>query len=319
VQEGTTRIGEIARDLTTISRSSASVPEIVDVSGAARSALRVTAAQLRQSANVVVDFADSACVLGSPGRLCQVFVNLLVNTAQAAEGAAAPVDLFVSTAQEGNRIVATVRDTGPGIPQGDLARLFDAFFTTKASGAGTGLGLAVTRQIVEEMGGTIRVESEVGKGATFTMTFAAARSAPLTQAPSRRTIDGDRMRLLFVDDEFPLLRCYERWFGRDHDVVTVQSPARVLEILRQQGDFTAIVSDVMMPGMTGPELYAQVNAEFPDLASRFVLVTGASGNADVRSWLAALPCPVFEKPIDVTALRATLLMLHHRRVATRVA
>jgi signal transduction histidine kinase len=103
-----------------------------------------------------------------------VFVNLLVNAAQAAAACAGPVRVEVTTRRRGDRLVAIVRDYGPGIAPEHLPRIFDAFFTTKPGDKGTGLGLSITRAIIEEHGGNISVASRVGVGTTFTIELPAS-------------------------------------------------------------------------------------------------------------------------------------------------
>lgn len=105
-----------------------------------------------------------------------------MNAAQAAKPTGRIVKLEVATARRGDRLVTVVRDEGPGIPPQNLARIFDAFFTTKPAETGTGLGLSITRTIVEAHGGTIEVSSEVGRGTAFTIDLPLAQPAVQTPA-----------------------------------------------------------------------------------------------------------------------------------------
>jgi two-component system, NtrC family, sensor kinase len=173
VRDGAERIREISRDLRTLSRGT-SAPEVFDLADSVRSALRIAASPLRAaSVKVATRIAARLPVSGSPGRMCQVFVNLLVNAAQAADSpsVAGPVRVEVDASEAGGEIVATIRDTGPGMAPDHLARIFDAFFTTKSSENGTGLGLSIARAIVADHGGRIEVTSELGKGTTFRITL----------------------------------------------------------------------------------------------------------------------------------------------------
>ena len=137
VKDGALRIREIARDLKTFSRTTTAV-ETVDFAESIRSALRIAGPMLRSAVTITTELDPSLRVAGSPGRLCQVFVNLFINAAQAASLSAAPVQLFVETRREDERVIAKVRDTGPGISPENLSRVFDAFFTTKPADSGTG-------------------------------------------------------------------------------------------------------------------------------------------------------------------------------------
>jgi signal transduction histidine kinase len=185
-KEGAERIREIAKDLRTLSRGR-SESEVFDLSDAVRSALRVTRPTLRESLEVEVNLAPQMLVSGSPGRACQVFVNLLVNAAQAAAGVGRIVRLEIETQRQGDRIIATVRDHGPGIAPEHIGRVFDAFFTTKPAQTGTGLGLSITRAIVEDHGGTISVKSELGKSTTFVVDLPTASARKELGTPIRAT------------------------------------------------------------------------------------------------------------------------------------
>ncbi len=175
--DGAQSICDIARDLKTLGRHDAKASRF-DINEPVRSALRVAAAQLREQAVVKTELEADLQVLGSPGRLSQVFVNLLVNAAQAC-AESAPADdknhvITVRTQLHENQVVATVTDSGPGIREEHLPRIFDTFFTTKEATVGTGLGLSISRDIVLAHGGDLRVESTFGQGATFIVTLPLA-------------------------------------------------------------------------------------------------------------------------------------------------
>jgi len=175
--EGAKRIAEIASDLRTLAHAQSGRRETVDLNAAIRSALRITASQTREVARIETHLCDDAFVVGHAGRLSQVFVNLVVNAAQAAAGTSEnPVLISVRTERIADHVVATVSDTGPGIAPEHQGRLFEPFFTTKGPSSGTGLGLAVTRTIVAEHGGSITVESAPGAGATFRVALLAQQS-----------------------------------------------------------------------------------------------------------------------------------------------
>lgn len=168
IKDGAERIRDIARDLRTLSRGNAA-KETFDLNETVRSALRIVGSTVRGALKVETKLDLCTFVSGSPGRLSQVFINLFVNAAHAAKTTGRMVKLDVETRKEADRVVAIVRDEGPGIAPQNLSRIFDAFFTTKSSENGTGLGLSITRSIVEAHGGTIDVVSELGKGTAFTI------------------------------------------------------------------------------------------------------------------------------------------------------
>jgi signal transduction histidine kinase len=120
-------------------------------------------------------------IKGNSGKLQQVFLNLFLNARDAMEGGG---QLTIRTAAEDGMVRVEVSDTGSGIPQEHLARIYDPFFTTKGARKGTGLGLAVTYGIVKEHGGTIEVESRPGSGTRFHLEFPAVRKAVPVAAPA---------------------------------------------------------------------------------------------------------------------------------------
>ena len=183
--EGAERMRLILRDLRTLARPDDRVDGATDVHALLEYAAALASHELRPRARLAWDVEDVPPVRGGEGRLGQVFLNLLVNAAHATpEGnpAAHPIRLSARRRACG-KIEIGVRDSGEGIPAEHLPRLFDPFFTTKPVGVGTGLGLWVCRSIVTAAGGSIEVESEVGRGTTFRVILPAAEDEP---APPRR-------------------------------------------------------------------------------------------------------------------------------------
>jgi signal transduction histidine kinase/AmiR/NasT family two-component response regulator len=170
-REGALRISDIVRDMRSIARTDEEAGGWFDLNEAIRSALRIARVETTRRAIVQADLLDGLEVRGSPGPVSQVFVNLLVNAAQALEGwQGSRREIRVTTRREEGRAVIKVSDTGPGIPPELLSRLFQPFFTTKGS-TGTGLGLSISRNIVRRFGGDIEVSSVPGDGTVFTVSL----------------------------------------------------------------------------------------------------------------------------------------------------
>ena len=187
---GTDRVRRIVRDLKTFSRPDDEKQGPVDLHAVLDSAVKISMAELRPRAKLVREYGDVPRVEGNEARLAQVFLNLLINAAQALpEGKAQEneVRLVTRVAPDG-MVVAEVRDTGIGIAPAALARIFDPFYTTKPLGVGTGLGLSLCHAYVTAMGGSISVESEPGRGAVFRVTLkrVARETGPLPTVPERR-------------------------------------------------------------------------------------------------------------------------------------
>jgi len=162
--DGIDRVAAIVRDVKGFSHAGESAPESVDLNPLLDAVLRVSAPQLPQDCRIERCYGDIPAVQGAPQELKQVFLNLVVNAAQAIrEGDC----IRITTGRDGKRAFVSVEDEGCGIESEQLERIFDPFFTTKAVGEGTGLGLAISYQIVSSHGGSISVESELGTGSCF--------------------------------------------------------------------------------------------------------------------------------------------------------
>ena len=193
-RQGADRVRKIVRGLKTFSRADDDRRTVIELKAVLEVAVNMTFTEIRHRARLVKDYGKAPRVIADDARLGQVFINLLVNAAQAIpEGntEANEIRIITSTDERGWAVVA-VRDTGAGIPQSVVARVFDPFFTTKAVGVGTGLGLSICHNIIAGMGGEISVISEEGQGATFRIALPPAPDDG--QGPSReaREVPGGR-------------------------------------------------------------------------------------------------------------------------------
>jgi CheY-like chemotaxis protein len=248
-------------------------------------------------------------VLGDEGRLSQVFLNLLVNAAQAIpEGQVDRNEVEIRLGLEGDRVVLAVRDTGCGIPPENLKRIFDPFFTTKPVGVGTGLGLAICHRIVTSLGGELDVESAPGCGSTFRVALPVSREAATAAeepapGPARATRGA---RVLVVDDEPLFCHAMARMIGDDHDVVTLGDAREALRRIAAGERFDAIFADLVMPGMSGVEFHDALARVAPELAARMRVVTGGAFTPGGAEFLARMSGRVLEKPVVPADVRAAL-------------
>jgi two-component system, cell cycle sensor histidine kinase and response regulator CckA len=321
---GADRVASIVRDLRTFARGEETARQPVSLETAIEAAVNIAYPEIRTRARLERRYQTVPAVDGNAGRLEQVFLNLLLNATQAfAEGSEEVDNLIrVTLRSEGDQVVAEVADNGPGIPADLLGRIFDPFFTTKPVGVGTGLGLPICRGIVQTHGGEITVDSKPGSGATFTLSFPASKLSPIM--PSRKSDrslldNGDRRergRVLVVDDESVVSHTLKVLLQGEHDLVIAESGAEALELLQGEAGGTpaydAILCDLMMPGMTGMELFEVLRREYPALARRVVFMTGGVSMMRVSEFLESVPNAKFEKPFDIAELRRCL----HRLVAS---
>lgn len=176
-RQGTSRIRQVVGDLKMFARGEeADAGEsLVDVRRVLEASISMAMPELKHRARLVRELGDVPPVYGNESRLGQVFVNLLLNAAQAITvGSPQENTVTVRAWTEGGRVVAEIRDTGVGIPRENLERIFDPFFSTKPVGVGTGLGLAICHGIVSGMQGEITVESTPGRGTAFRVLLPAA-------------------------------------------------------------------------------------------------------------------------------------------------
>lgn len=368
MREGCGRVATIVQELRELSRGKDDDRVPVRVVEAFETAIRMTYSDIREKAKIVRDFQCEPRVLANPGRLGQVLINLLVNAAQAIpEGNPSKHVITVGVRDLSNgRIRLEVTDTGSGIPEALLPRIFDPFVTTKAVGQGTGLGLSICHNIVTSLGGTIEVESEEGRGTTFRIELeaaarmsmppvalstptpmlspllrstatdvsttdrapvaAATEHAPVISEAERvpilpvsepvkvpsvsvepslssmpPAVDGEPLRVLVIDDDPGVSRALSRML-REHKTTLAEGGQPGLDLLLRE-DFDVVLCDLMMPDVSGMDVYEKVRTVRPEIASRIVFITGGAHTAEGRAFLERVPNPKLDKPIARAELR----------------
>ncbi len=306
--EALQRIRDIVKDVKLFSRPQDEKSGAVDIQQVIESSVRMAWNEIRHRARVIKDYRPIPQVNANESRLGQVMLNLIVNAVQAMPEGRIDSNLLriaTRTADDGG-VIVEVADTGSGIAKIDLDRIFEPFFTTKAVGVGTGLGLSICHRIILDLGGTIEVETEVGKGTLFRVLLPAAADAPTATRPTLPPVSGRRARVLVVDDEPALTRVLDRALSKHHDVDAVTSARDALARIEAGERFDVIVSDLLMPEMTGMALYEEIHRIAPDQAERMVFMTGGAFTAAAREFLERVANPRIDKPIVATALLAVL-------------
>lgn len=309
-REGADRIRKIVRGLRSLAREDIAL-HAVDVAATIETALSMAAHEVKHRATVRIAVDDGPRVHADESRLTQVLVNLIVNAAQAFTAADPSANSIVVTAarRAGHRVTITVKDNGPGIPAQLQRRVFDPFFTTKPVGQGTGLGLSVSRSIIDAMGGELSLESAPGAGASFTIVLPEDTST-LDEAGAVRRPAGPRRRVMIIDDEQGVVDSLRRVLARHHEVDAFNDPRAALEVLGAGREFDLVLCDLTMPYLSGPALFEQVKVKAPAMASRFVFITGGVTTPEAAAFLAAVQNPTLEKPFDT----ATVLEFATRNV-----
>jgi signal transduction histidine kinase len=312
---GADRMRAVVRDLKTFASGEEDRNGPVELRPVLDSCVNLAWNEIRPRARLVRDLAPVPPVFGNDARLGQLFLSLVVNAAQAIP-AGRPDDHEIAISSRtlpDGRVAVEVRDTGCGITDADRARIFDPFFTTKGPGAGTGLGLSIAHAIVASMRGEIEVESAVGRGSTFRVILVPAAQAGTAARAASRAPEPPRQRgrILVVDDE-PFVGTVLRRTLTEHDVTVVDSGQAALARLGAGERYDVVLSDLLMPGMSGMDLYRELARRDPALARRVVFITGGAFTAAAREFLETERVECVEKPFEVSALRALVA----RRIAT---
>jgi PAS domain S-box-containing protein len=301
------RIRLVVRDVKVFSRAEEELQGPVAVTRVLDSAARMAHNEVRHRARFVRDYDRLPLAFGNEARLAQVFLNLIINAAQAIpEGHADANEIRVSAYLDRNdRIVVDVKDTGPGIPPEVVGRIFDPFFTTKPIGIGTGLGLTICQRIVTGFGGEIEVESSPGKGTVMRVRLVPT-TAEQTPVPATPPIvhASRRGRVLVVDDEAAVAATMSRILEQYHDTEVVTRARDAIDLLTSGKRYDVIFCDVMMPEMTGMSFFEEISQRFPDVANTVVFVTGGAFTVRAREFLDRVPNQRIDKPFDATALLA---------------
>lgn len=299
VQEGTERVRGIVRDLKTFSRADNETSAPVDVARVLDASINLAWNEIRHRATLVREYDEVAPVEANESRLGQVFLNLLLNAAQAIpHGEIASHEIRVRCQATDHGIAVSVSDTGVGIPREALARVFDPFFTTKPVGLGTGLGLWVCQGIVSSLSGQISVDSEEGQGTTVTVTI-PSRFAHAEDSHPRSPRRG---RVLVVDEEPVLGSALSIALYAEHDVIASTSGRDAIALVKRHGLFDVVFCEAELPDMTALEVYRAAVRVNSALAPRFVFAVGRSLPAGLDAELSALPNERISRPFDVGTL-----------------
>lgn len=314
------RIAAIVHDLELYSQTDLEEQRApLDLEAAVEDALRAVAADVRGRARITVDLRPTPRVLANPERLSKVLVAILRNAAHAIPRASAAaahaheIRVTARTAEDGWAVLC-VADTGAGVTARIQPLLFVPFVSSRAAGDGA-LGLAIAQRVVTSLGGRIEWSSDPTRGNEVTV---ALPPAP-REEPVQRRLPGMseappplRARVLVIDDEALIARAVARTL-RDYDVVIHSDGHEVLALLERGERFDAIVCDLMMPAMTGMDLFDRMVELAPDQASRVIFLSGGAFTPQAREFLGRVKNPRMDKPFDTQSLREVV----RRRIESR--
>ena len=285
------RAKNLVNQILAFSRQEAPERRPVDVVPVAKDAMKFLRSTIPSTVELKQRITgDSLTVLSDPTTIHQVLINLGTNAAHAMRTTGGVMEVCLESVEiprdRGSNVPAdlkpgpyirmTVRDTGAGIDPSIMNRIFDPFFTTKPQGEGTGLGLSVVYGIVKSHGGSLAIESEVGRGSTFHVYLPRTPEQEREGVRDKAPASGGSEHILFVDDEVVLVDMGERMLNAlGYRVTAVANGPDALATFRENpGDFDLVITDMTMPGMTGAEL----SREILKIKPRFpiILCTGFS-------------------------------------------
>ena len=290
IYSGAKRATELVKQILTFSRRESTELKSIKLQDVIVEALKL----LRPTISKTIDIKqniDNACgtVRGDSTQIHQIIINLSTNAYHAMEKSGGilaislkkiqlgKMDLINPEMKPGKYVCLIISDNGVGIPKDIIEKIFDPFFTTKEKGKGTGLGLSIVHGIVAEMGGTINVYSEPGKGTKFELFFPEeeAFKEELVQNPLSN-IPGGNEKILLVDDEESIINLEIEILKRlGYKVTSLTSSIEALEVFRAAPlDFDLVISDVSMPTLSGDRLASELIKIRPDIP--ILLCTGFS-------------------------------------------
>ncbi|MEZ4392386.1 MAG: PAS domain S-box protein [Polyangiales bacterium] len=300
VSEGLERVRRIVRDLKTFSRQDDDRAEDVDLLAVLESALNLASHEVNQRAMIVRGYAPLPSVRGIEGRLCQVFLNLLVNAAQAIPRDGAHHTVRIRAGVDGGFARVDITDDGVGMSPSVRARIFEPFFTTRRAVDGTGLGLSISSDIVGAHGGRMEVQSREGEGTTMSVLLPVAGAAPVVDPP----------RALVLDAATASLAAVVLALGREYALSTAASAADALRLLDEDAGFDVVLCDGSLATADGRSLAEAIEARRPPLRGRVVMLLARRSEAAAAHVAAGRA--VLDKPIDARELHEVV-----RRVAAR--
>jgi PAS domain S-box-containing protein len=281
--------------------------ELLDVSSLLRDAVEITRTRWENEArmrglnyNVVLEADTPLYTEGSASELREVFVNLIVNAVDAMPYGGR---LTISCEQKDGRLRLRFTDTGTGMTEDVREKIFEPFYTTKGA-HGTGLGLAVSYGIIERHEGSISVESEPGRGATFLIDLPVTEHTGATVGERAQTIATPSLNVLVIDDEsFVRETLADMLEALTHKVWTATSGPEALEMLAAD-HFDLVFTDLSMPEMDGWEVAREIRRRWPGM--RIVLVTGYGKGTAPPSGEKNLINGVIGKPFDFAQVSETI-------------
>jgi signal transduction histidine kinase/CheY-like chemotaxis protein len=306
INQGAQKVANIVRRLMYFSRQSKPMRNVIDVNELIQNTLELRAYQLKNSNIRVVKNIDKNIprILADGGQLQQVFLNLIANAESEMYTAFGKGVLSIKVEKQEDKILISFKDTGPGISEENMQKLFQPFFTTKPVGKGTGLGLSICHGIILEHNGRIWAETLLGKGATFFIEIPILQGDGLEKggAEDRDGKELPESRILVVDDEMEVSRYLNRVLReKGHEVDIVENAIEALTHM-QNNKYDLILLDLRLPDVSGWELYENLKKMDTAVIPKVIFISGDLLDSDIEKFLVEENLPYVIKPIDLNQL-----------------
>jgi two-component system NtrC family sensor kinase len=309
VIEEAERVSQMVKDLVNHMRKWRPRKEVVNLNDLIERTLEGKALKLSwKNIRLVEELASSLpSTLADPKQIRQVLLCLIDNAEEAITESHGFGEIRVGTHVMDGQIEVVVSDDGPGITEENLPRVFDPFFTTK--GKVTGLGLSISYDMIIQHGGTLRVESEWGKGETFII------SLPINQIKGEKKIDREkcvernfgRLKGLVIDDDLRIINLLSKYLNKEgYEMETAAEVKTALSIIEGK-DFDFVICDIKMPEMGGDDFYRVVKEKRPSLADRIIFLTGDTLGDETRTFIDSVTNPLIEKPFELSGLKEEIV------------
>jgi signal transduction histidine kinase/ActR/RegA family two-component response regulator len=281
------RAKDLVKQILTFARQSDEKMKPIQMNAIVKEVLKFIKSSIPTTIQIIENINSDSIIMGSPTQVHQILMNLCTNASQAMETNGGILDVSLDDVaidgrfaipklKHGDYIKLTVKDSGVGISPQIIDSIFDPYFTTKAIGEGTGMGLAVVHGIIESYGGKIIVESIINKGTCFSVYLPISKKRKIHPSSGETTLPTGNEHLLYVDDEASIAKMGKRVLEQlGYTVTSRTSSVEALELFRSKPqEFDLVITDMTMPNMTGDKLAAELMQIRPDIS--VILCTGYS-------------------------------------------
>jgi len=318
IQSSGLRARDLVNQILTISRKEDHVRAPINLDVIVRDTLKLLRPAIPTTIEIQTHISSNCCILGDPSRVHQIIMNLCTNAYQAMSETSGNLKIVLTQANligeaaerlevpDGMYGKLLISDTGPGILPEIVDRIFEPYFTTKAQGKGTGLGLAAVHGIVKSHGGAIVVKSQIGQGTTFEVYLPLTKKERDKEKKATSQLPGGNERILLIDDEPDILIVEKEMLEKLGYKLKVACNARdaLKQLIEQPDQFDLIITDITMPGMTGVEFIERLRKTYCEIP--IILCTGFSELISEEKALSLGVNGFLKKPISMVDFSNTI-------------